>query len=588
MNTVNLAITYRPVRIGWCVELGNREDVRRAIRWTHTLWGGRYNPIIPVSQGVDSALLVKRFQVDVLFPVREDGELIKFADSFSYLRWPSLRTPGFFVENDSGKEAPFLGIAHPVFDIYDKFVKGEVKTKYNASRYTWDSADPLADVFLTQFGDYPPVEETGIDYAAFVMKHLGGSEIPIASIDPLPSDAVMALTPSKLTTYDLDPDSRSHYDEGFYVGHADNFEDIVNFWNLRASDQELYFIDPTHEERFVGLRDAYIETLQHKGELGKVQNAIGVWTRKDGPSQGLSRFGKIISGDIVQNFVSSLTAPLMQFSQRSALGHLSEHGNKTLVSFQLPEKPFRQANSFFQEEMAVGIRPILSLITDPEKMLTTLFLPELNDFYRQAMMVVGDEIRSQRSGFAVITSATADDLSFYALQTSQLITKFFELYGIKAEPSVPGRIAKRIIQQMGGLQGCRVFKLPGVRKLIKEYSPLRSFTRGAATFMISQLDPVTKIPDLPTLFVQGEQLTSASAFDYLLSKGVFRAGLELTCPNCDLEFWVALEGLGHEVTCEYCGQRFNLTRQLKDRDWRFRNPAYLERKTIRRVLSRLF
>jgi hypothetical protein len=578
MNTVNLAITYRPVRIGWCVELGNHEDVRRAIRWTHTLWGGRYNPIIPVGQGIDSAQLVKRFQVDVLFPVREDGDLIKFADSFSYLRWPSFRTPGFFVESDWGKETPFLGIAHPVYDIHDKFVKGEVKPRNSAVRYLWGTADPLADVFLVQYGDYPPVDETGINYGSFVTRHLSGSEISIAQTDAPPSDSIMALTPSKITIYDLEPDGIPHNrQDGFYVGRADSFEDIVNFWNLRAADQELYFFDRIHEKRLAGVRDAYIDVLQHTGGLGRPQSAIGVWTAKDAPSIDSASFGKMISGDIVQDFVPHLTSPLMQFSQRSAFGHLSEFANKTIVSFQMPEKPFRQANASAQEKMVVGIRPTLSLIRDPDKTLTTLFLPDLNDFYRRAMMVVGDEVRVQRDGFGIITSATADDLSFFLLDTSQLVTELFKLFGINAEPSVPGRIAKRIIQQMGGLQGCRVFKLPGVRKLIKEYGPLHSFTRSAATLMIAQLDPITRMPNLPVLFVEGNQLTPASAFDYLLSKGVFRAGLELTCPNCELEFWVALEGLGHEVTCEYCGQRFNLSRQLKDRDWRFRRSGLFGR-----------
>jgi hypothetical protein len=40
-----------------------------------------------------------------------------------------------------------------------------------------------------------------------------------------------------------------------------------------------------------------------------------------------------------------------------------------------------------------------------------------------------------------------------------------------------------------------------------------------------------------------------------------------------LEFWLALEPLAHEVTCDLCGEKFNVVSQLKDRDWRFRRSG---------------
>lgn len=223
--------------------------------------------------------------------------------------------------------------------------------------------------------------------------------------------------------------------------------------------------------------------------------------------------------------------------------------------------------------MIVGIRSTLGFQSDFGQTLVTPCLPEMNDFYRREMVLVGDEVRVQKRGFDVIASADSSDMSFYALETTKVIAEFFRVFGIHAEPSLAGRIAMRIIHQMKGLDGCRVFKLPGVRKLIEEYGPLQTFTRAAATQLIAQIDPLTKLPTLAELFVEGIRLTSASAFDFLLKRGALRAGLELTCPNCNLGFWIALEGLGHKVVCEYCGESFDVTPQLKDRDWRFRRSG---------------
>jgi hypothetical protein len=33
---------------------------------------------------------------------------------------------------------------------------------------------------------------------------------------------------------------------GFFVGDAWNIDDLVTFWNLRAADMQLQFIDPEH------------------------------------------------------------------------------------------------------------------------------------------------------------------------------------------------------------------------------------------------------------------------------------------------------------------------------------------------------
>lgn len=46
---------------------------------------------------------------------------------------------------------------------------------------------------------------------------------------------------------------------------------------------------------------------------------------------------------------------------------------------------------------------------------------------------------------------------------------------MKARPSPAGLVSARLIDQMGGLEGCRVFKIAGVRSLIKKYNACREF-----------------------------------------------------------------------------------------------------------------
>ena len=50
MDVVNLRIRYRPMRIGLCIDEGDIEGFRVAIMLASTMWGGKFNPIIPVGE----------------------------------------------------------------------------------------------------------------------------------------------------------------------------------------------------------------------------------------------------------------------------------------------------------------------------------------------------------------------------------------------------------------------------------------------------------------------------------------------------------------------------------------------------------
>jgi len=255
----------------------------------------------------------------------------------------------------------------------------------------------------------------------------------------------------------------------------------------------------------------------------------------------------------IAHFLPTVDFPLMRCKPRSAPASITDDRSRTVVSVQLPEKPTAQDVEYSRQKFVIGIGTTSSLRPEADRTLATPNVPELNEFYRREMLLGSDDIRVQQDGFGIIEAVSTSSVSFFTLHTSQVISEFFKFFGISAEPSIAGRIAKRVIQQMGGFQGCRPFKFPGVRELIEKYGPLQSFTRGAATGMIAQVSKSG--PTLPPLYVEGGLLTPTSTFDYLLNKRVFRAGLELLCPNCNLEFWLALEPLAHEVTCDLCGEK---------------------------------
>lgn len=160
---------------------------------------------------------------------------------------------------------------------------------------------------------------------------------------------------------------------------------------------------------------------------------------------------------------------------------------------------------------------------------------------------------------------------------------FFNVFGISVQHSEPGRRCSRLIRQLDEIQGCRVFKVRGARELIRTYGPDQSFTRNAALGYVRGTNPPSGVPfqEFENLILRPRQrgsLTPEDVRQYLVSKRVFRIGLDLKCPNCELVSWIALDDVRTMSVCSYCGLLFDVAHQLKDREvWRCRRSGLFGR-----------
>jgi hypothetical protein len=250
---------------------------------------------------------------------------------------------------------------------------------------------------------------------------------------------------------------------------------------------------------------------------------------------------------------------------------------------QLPNKTFFDDAAFHRQSVVVSLSATVDLFGQEEFTFKPPHIPEINEYYGREAHFMRTEVRSELDGLGIITDLTRDHLTIRALQNRELVANIFRAFGMKAEASQPGLVASRLIKQMGGIQGCRVFKITGVRNLIDKYGPLKSFTRSGADQIIGQNDPDTHRPNFSNfenLFIEHREqpkLTPQQAFKYLVRKGVFRAGLKLACPHCQLDPWVALDDIATEVKCELCGGTFGIADQLRDRDWAYRRSGLFGR-----------
>jgi hypothetical protein len=373
---------------------------------------------------------------------------------------------------------------------------------------------------------------------------------------------------------------------GFYVGSAQSFDDLVNFWNLRAFGVNVLFLDPDHFDRLAFLRDSFTEHIaQIQSRVRETDRTIAVWSRSQDAVVRLK-----FSHDLVPHFnqVGGLNIlsgnrrpPLHYIAERRLLGTLSEHFGKPAIVFQLPEKPFpiEDPLDLSDQHFVVSISRITTMSDDLHTFWTP-FLPDLNRWVGRELVMNSKEVRVELDGFGVICPITEEHLQVYAIQKFDLAKRLFEFAGIDAQASHPGRIATRLISQLGGLQGCRVLKIAGVRQLIKEHGASQEFNWATAIRTIGCGTPNTPQPsfsEYENLYIESRSMTSKltpiDAFHYLLGKGVFRAGINLQCPNCELSFWIQLDDIATQAECVYCGNRFTCTRQLGRDPWQYRRSG---------------
>jgi hypothetical protein len=163
MNTLSVRLRYRPLRLGWCVLKGDMESFRRSVRLSFTMWGGRYNPIIVVDDREIAEALVKLFRVDVLVQVSQGSAVGDFVQAHNYyLPSPMIGGGLFMPAMPSGKVPLIVDIRHPVIRLHEQFFRNNPTPESGLDLYEWEVDDPLADVLLCSYGEFPSTDAVAV------------------------------------------------------------------------------------------------------------------------------------------------------------------------------------------------------------------------------------------------------------------------------------------------------------------------------------------------------------------------------------------------------------------------------------------
>lgn len=593
MDTTRANIAYRPLRICWAIKQDDKAAFRQAVRINHALWGGRFNPIVVVDRAAEAKAIAEVFRADVIYPIGGSLEVKGFADTFKHLINPFFGEELFTGRGDEARSR-ILDVHNAIVFAHEKGLGKYVSGK-KPRLYSWAAHDGLADVFLMRFGGYPDPQVIGIDYESIFKTALAPSDVQIQLGGALPTDAFDYPNIAALSWQGL----QRHYSvqpgwdfPGFFVGDASNLDDLIAFWNIRAADVAVLFVDPAHVERqsqeIPVWKERMTELISRRRR--NLHEGYAIWWRRkhiaeEGDAIALrAPFGDdqtLICGidEHVWNG-KNLQPAMMHFKEVSSLGVVVSDAETPKVSFALSDRPYATDPWFFNQHLVASVSFFLG--KNDDFTLDPPYVPELNEFYGREMHFHYNRFRIEPERIGLVITAADSDSFVHALSTTTLFKRLFKLAGYEAIVSSGGLIARQLIAQLGGLQGGRVFKIPGVRRLLKEYGPNDSFHKETALKIIGESDPAsvnTQFKDHKNLYLEprepGTELAPPAVFAYLVGKRLFRIGVDLRCPNCQLKNWFPVDDLRQRVTCQMCGDPFSTSNQLIDNKWAYRRSGVL-------------
>ena len=157
-------LDYRPVRIGWVIPDKDITRLANAAAWSSCLWGGQFNPVVPINDLALADQLVKTFAPDLLIPIDVTDKARTFINRFPHLTHEPWRESIF-----SGRQCEFADIRHVVRRIF----RHQDKQAQSALIWpVWDQADGLSLLLSIVFGEYRTPDEQVADYKAGIRNNL--------------------------------------------------------------------------------------------------------------------------------------------------------------------------------------------------------------------------------------------------------------------------------------------------------------------------------------------------------------------------------------------------------------------------------
>lgn len=586
-----LGLKSRPLRLGFLVNSNKAKSIRKAIEINSTLWGGAYNPLIPVykraprnweksfkSPKAESIVkgYIEAFDPDILV------QCVPHLPGYIKKLGLDIIQPHEIWETGTGlnKEVfPKVGIG--IFELLN-YIYGEhfryqeknppriiIPKLPKRNSLFWSSVIGVFPKFIT------PIINTGYKKALEIRT----PKLDIANLQSTLKGEVMF--PRRITQYDLNFYKRSGFrnEECIFFMDATKNLDIIDYWNLRALGR-LVIPMPIQLKDEQSLRNIVISIVKASRRPlrnnPKIYNDASFICSRNSKMEAMQKYARSLDikkdpKDLVDEPFYSLQhwypriwndwARSKDGAEADDIYHeekdidLGDVENSAHIRFIHP----KFIDTYFGVDRARFANELTFRLYGTSRIFAQVFPKGGGEYSKRLIGGIAahrNEWRVGRNGLVKLVRQHERTEKWNIPVAQDVFTAWMKDLGYKIKISTPGLLAKQIYTQLGGS-----IKSLSNEQLLKLFEEMNKDKEGGKELSVGELK--SRI----------ENMGSKNLYDYLLEKGVFRIGSKIQCSNCQRNSWYSPENIKEVLTCPKCLNNFQAVGHLESSNWCYKTAG---------------
>ena len=584
----SLKVSLRPLRLAFLVDPADDAAVLRAIQTSTFLWGGAFNPIVPIFHRLPRTWKRERF--DGVTPRAVlDGYLDAFDPDFVVLVGEmesqtlnlghrKIIKCSEVLEGVEEDWTPAYGIG--LFELLHHFKENELKfIRHSPLRLCLPEIGHEHRLFLASvFGLLPDQVRAKFsdNFSA-----LPGLKTKPCSVD----NYCEFLEPDNLFVRRLGSWNIKGRRYGFsrsdciFFLNADNTLDIVDYWNLRALG--WYAVPVCVQSAFSAaartFAQAFIEENSYPYRSNPdLFNHTTLLRSRSTTIAELKAFGESLElsankhkndwKTVYQDWYPRVWdewAREKDGAQPSVLEVKEEEfdllGDETRFVYRALVPDFASQFGRHREPKCAND---LSLRVWGTNTLLAEVMPEGGDRIGQSIDAIGfNDWRCSQTGLVHLPSYKDLRHTLKYPQAEEVFCAWLTERGWQVELSDKGHIAKQMLKQLGGCLGVGVLAKDGIIQLLQKLSNGQSLHVAAFKAELARIANNDRFK-----MINGDSLAQR-----LVEANMVQLGLELQCAKCRQHSWYSLQEANYELKCPKCLESFSVpTHNSKDLAWAYR------------------
>jgi hypothetical protein len=588
MTELSAELLLRPTRIGFLTRPTDMSSVRAIMRACTCVWGGTYNPIIPVFKrpptewkpeiyqrfkGAEVAKGYVRFFEPDVYVEAADGLLEEVglgAIRQKHAIYPQVIRFNEFLKPRSGRTSAEPVLSLNIFDVLKHIYKVEqqfvLKDAHESLLVSAERGNGLSEAL---FGIYPASNEIQYLEKAYVDVYRPEEVKP--NLETWRRVYLRgAKTPLSVTRYGLNAERSWHHDLTIFVFDPVRATDLIDLWNLRLEPNPVL---PVPVDWFESLGNEIFDILkaEHRPVIG---NPHGVM------HNATIEFGRSVARQKAEALIGTLKPGLPQGAlavkywrnaiwvehrddsgprdQRMKVAGTEKRIDLTVEQNGGLRTTFQPLEPEFAGRFGGGDNRWVNVLnfSNYGKHNIATVLP-FNTFDRTWPRLGrgGEQTSIGLEGWVFAQRFKNLSQSVSLFSADEAIIGSLAQMGIKGELSEPGQIGRQMLENLGGLWGTHLFAdVPTIELLNKMAGGLRRRNKDEDTLeenfglRTASLKEWTKL--ISTRRAK-RSLPEVSIQDFT-KRNVIRLGLETTCPHCRATNWSTLTDVDYRIKCERC------------------------------------